>query len=134
MNDKTESLSVLVLEGVSGTGKTTLAEKWFTKSGGRMQLLKGPSNVGDALVKPEWGVTDCIGIDEISQYEHSSAKSVINDLIADAQCSDKTVLLIVQHRTELTALGIEVPVAHAVCKTSWGEFGFKVKGRKLRFA
>lgn len=125
---------VFVIDGRIGSGKTEFTKSWLSKSSNTM-FNPGPTQIGAPLsVIDAFAEHDIVALDEIGQYESSSAKVAIDRLIADAKASSKQLVLVVQDVEQLAAMGVELPdeTAYATFRSPPGEQAkFRIQGREL---
>lgn len=125
---------VFVIDGRMGSGKTEFTKAWLGKAD-RALFNAGPERVGDPLVIGDaFAMHEMVGLDEIGQFEQSSAKAVIERLIADAKASHKQLVLVVQEVSQLTSMGIELPdeTAYATFKVApVAQATFQFQGQEL---
>lgn len=104
--------TVVILTGVTGTGKTTLLERFRDAHAGSLQILS-PTAIGQLLDVQDvnWDTYAGIAIDEVAQWDRATAPAAIIALEQEAISRGKKLFLVTQVRDQLSRTGIELSSA-----------------------
>ena len=126
--------AVFVIDGKMGTGKTEFAKRWLDGVPRSFYNI-GPARLwatfpeGDAFAD-----YDLVALDEVHQYEPTSARNAVQRLIAQAGEKNKQLVLVTQDLKDLVArLGLELPENTAFTTFEWSLPPFPIKQATFQF-
>lgn len=104
-----DSLEVALIIGGSGTGKTTLLEKFRYENPGSLQIIS-PVNYDEVLdiSQIDWESHGGVVIDDLPSFNKTNLSDVVSSLEQDAIKRGKTLLLVIQSMEDLNYLNIQL--------------------------
>lgn len=110
MNDRAmKQATVLHLCGWSGTGKTTLLERFAKDNPGSIQILS-PTAMGEAFdpSSADLRAHAAVALDEVMMWARESVAVGVATLEREALAAGKHLILVTQGRNDLEAAGVRL--------------------------